>query len=119
MAPRPASEKVRPKKSYFSSACEYVKLPFSSRVPKKSLIRLMLFNFFVCFILKVVITFKERPLCTIFIFLGGPSTPTALLTHEVCPEAIRRNTFLVKQQFLFVETPDKNPDVRRSSRGPN
>jgi hypothetical protein len=28
MAPRSASEKVRPKKSYFSSACEYVKLPF-------------------------------------------------------------------------------------------
>jgi hypothetical protein len=25
----------RPKKSYFSSACEYVKLPFSLRVPKK------------------------------------------------------------------------------------
>jgi hypothetical protein len=24
----------RPKKSYFSSACEYVKLPFSLRVPK-------------------------------------------------------------------------------------
>jgi hypothetical protein len=35
MAPRPAFEKVRPKKSYFSSACEYVKLPFSLRVPKK------------------------------------------------------------------------------------
>jgi hypothetical protein len=33
MAPRSASEKVRPKKIYFSSACEYVKLPFS-RVPK-------------------------------------------------------------------------------------
>jgi hypothetical protein len=28
-------QKVRPKKSYFSSACEYVKLPFSLRVPKK------------------------------------------------------------------------------------
>jgi hypothetical protein len=26
---RSASEKARPKKSYFSSACEYVKLPFS------------------------------------------------------------------------------------------
>jgi hypothetical protein len=25
----------RPKKSYFSSACEYVKLPFSLKVPKK------------------------------------------------------------------------------------
>jgi hypothetical protein len=25
----------RPKKSYFSSACEYVKFPFSLRVPKK------------------------------------------------------------------------------------
>jgi hypothetical protein len=24
----------RPKKSFFSSACEYVKLPFSLRVPK-------------------------------------------------------------------------------------
>jgi hypothetical protein len=34
MAPRSASETVRPKKSYFSSACEYVKLPFSLRVPK-------------------------------------------------------------------------------------
>jgi hypothetical protein len=30
--------KVRPKKSYFSSAWEYVKLPFSLRVPKKSYI---------------------------------------------------------------------------------
>jgi hypothetical protein len=29
------SEKVRPKKSYFSSAYEYVKLPFSLRVPRK------------------------------------------------------------------------------------
>jgi hypothetical protein len=35
MAPRSESEKVRPKKSYFASACEYVKLPFSLRVPKK------------------------------------------------------------------------------------
>jgi hypothetical protein len=34
MAPRSASEKVRPKKSYLSSACEYVKLPFSLKVPK-------------------------------------------------------------------------------------
>jgi hypothetical protein len=25
----------RPKKSYFSSTCEYVKLPFSLRAPKK------------------------------------------------------------------------------------
>jgi hypothetical protein len=32
MAPQSASEKVRPKKSYFSSACVYVKLPFSLRV---------------------------------------------------------------------------------------
>jgi hypothetical protein len=30
-----AYEKVRPKKSYFLSAWEYVKLPFSLRVPKK------------------------------------------------------------------------------------
>jgi hypothetical protein len=30
-----ASEKVRPKKSYFLSAWEYVKFPFSLRVPKK------------------------------------------------------------------------------------
>jgi hypothetical protein len=36
MAPLSASEKVRPKKSYFSSACEYVKLPFSLRVPKRN-----------------------------------------------------------------------------------
>jgi hypothetical protein len=35
MAPRSESEKVRPKRSYFSSACEYVKLPFSLKVPKK------------------------------------------------------------------------------------
>jgi hypothetical protein len=35
MAPRSASEKVRPKNSYFSSACEYVKLPFTLRVSKK------------------------------------------------------------------------------------
>jgi hypothetical protein len=28
------SEKVHPKKSYFSSTCEYVKLFFSLRVPK-------------------------------------------------------------------------------------
>jgi hypothetical protein len=34
MAPRLVFEKARPKKSYFSSACEYVKLPFSLRVPK-------------------------------------------------------------------------------------
>jgi hypothetical protein len=34
MAPRSASEKVRPKKSYFSSAWEYVKLPFSLKVLK-------------------------------------------------------------------------------------
>jgi hypothetical protein len=33
MAPR-SMAKVRPKKSYFSSAWEYVKLPFSLRVPK-------------------------------------------------------------------------------------
>jgi hypothetical protein len=39
MAPRSASEKVRPKKSYFSSACEYVKLSFSLRVPKKEIFR--------------------------------------------------------------------------------
>jgi hypothetical protein len=38
MAPRP--EKVRPKKSYFSSTCEYVKLPFSLRVPKAFLFHL-------------------------------------------------------------------------------
>jgi hypothetical protein len=31
------SENVRPKKSYFSSAWEYVKLPFSLRVPKSAL----------------------------------------------------------------------------------
>jgi hypothetical protein len=37
MVPWLASEKVRPKKSYFSSAFEYVKLPFSSRAPKKYL----------------------------------------------------------------------------------
>jgi hypothetical protein len=37
MVSRSASEKVRPKKSYFSSACEYVKLPFSLSVPKKML----------------------------------------------------------------------------------
>jgi hypothetical protein len=30
-----ASEKVRPKKSYFSSACDYVKLSFSLSIPKK------------------------------------------------------------------------------------
>jgi hypothetical protein len=35
MAPRSASEKVHPKEFYFSSACEYVKLPFSLWVPKK------------------------------------------------------------------------------------
>jgi hypothetical protein len=29
----------RPKKSYFSSACEYVKLSFSLRVPKKIIIQ--------------------------------------------------------------------------------
>jgi hypothetical protein len=29
------SEKVRPKKSYFSSARDYVKLLFSLRMPKK------------------------------------------------------------------------------------
>jgi hypothetical protein len=34
VAPRAASEKVRPKETYFSSACEYVKLPFSLNVPK-------------------------------------------------------------------------------------
>jgi hypothetical protein len=34
MAPWSASEEVRPKKSYFSSACEYVKLPVSLRAPK-------------------------------------------------------------------------------------
>jgi hypothetical protein len=39
MAPCSASEKVRPKKSYFSSACEYVKLPFSLKVPKKNIIK--------------------------------------------------------------------------------
>jgi hypothetical protein len=32
-----ASEKIRTKKSYFSSAWEYVKLPFSLRVSKKLL----------------------------------------------------------------------------------
>jgi hypothetical protein len=31
---RSASEKVRPRKSYFSPACEYIKLPFSLRGPK-------------------------------------------------------------------------------------
>jgi hypothetical protein len=36
MAPRSASEKVRPKNSNFSSACEYVKLPFSLRTPKNT-----------------------------------------------------------------------------------
>jgi hypothetical protein len=35
-----ASEKVRPKKSYFLSAWEYVKLPFSLRVPKNLIKRL-------------------------------------------------------------------------------
>jgi hypothetical protein len=34
MAQRSVSEKVRPKTSYFSFACEYVKLLFSLRVPK-------------------------------------------------------------------------------------
>jgi hypothetical protein len=34
LLPGSASEKVRPKKSYFSSASEYVKLSFSLRVPK-------------------------------------------------------------------------------------
>jgi hypothetical protein len=34
MVPRSASKKVHPRKSYFSSACEYVKLPCSLRVPK-------------------------------------------------------------------------------------
>jgi hypothetical protein len=32
MAPRSASEKVRSKKSYFSSACEYLKLPISFNI---------------------------------------------------------------------------------------
>jgi creatinine amidohydrolase/Fe(II)-dependent formamide hydrolase-like protein len=32
---------VRPKKSYFSSAWEYVKLPFSLRVPKKDIIEIV------------------------------------------------------------------------------
>jgi hypothetical protein len=32
-----APEKVRPKKNYFSSVCEYVKLPFSLRVPKNNI----------------------------------------------------------------------------------
>jgi hypothetical protein len=41
----PASEKVRPKKSYFSSACEYVKLPFSLRVLKKFLGVMKFVNF--------------------------------------------------------------------------
>jgi hypothetical protein len=52
MAPRSASEKVRPKKSYFTSACEYVKLPFSLRVPKKfflSFINYLLFFKFTLF----------------------------------------------------------------------
>jgi hypothetical protein len=39
MTPRSASEKVRPKKSYFSPACEYVKLSFPLRVPKTIFIR--------------------------------------------------------------------------------
>jgi hypothetical protein len=38
LTPRSA-QKVRPKKSYFSSACEYVKLPSSLRVPKNSILR--------------------------------------------------------------------------------
>jgi hypothetical protein len=53
MTPRSASEKVRPKKSYFSSACEYVKLPFSFSVPKKVFLAWILFLsigiFCVCF----------------------------------------------------------------------
>jgi hypothetical protein len=35
-------EKVRPKKSYFLSASENVKLPFSLRVPKKVIVKLAL-----------------------------------------------------------------------------
>jgi hypothetical protein len=38
MAPRSASEKVRTKKSYFSSAWEYVTLPFSLRLPKNQIV---------------------------------------------------------------------------------
>jgi hypothetical protein len=34
-----ASEKVRPKQSYFSSPWEYAKLPFSLRVPKNVLFK--------------------------------------------------------------------------------
>jgi hypothetical protein len=41
MALRLAYEKVRPKKSYFSSAWEYVKLPFSLRVAKNIFIVLV------------------------------------------------------------------------------
>jgi hypothetical protein len=33
---------ARPKKCYFSSACEYVKLPFSLRAPKKYFLQLLL-----------------------------------------------------------------------------
>jgi hypothetical protein len=46
MAPRSASEKVRPKKSYFSSACEYVKLLFTT------LLKLLLHIFVVDFLNK-------------------------------------------------------------------
>jgi hypothetical protein len=41
MAPRSASEKARPKKSYFSSACEYVKSPFSLKVSKKRVLNFL------------------------------------------------------------------------------
>jgi hypothetical protein len=45
MAPRSASEKVRPKKSYFSSASEYVKLPFSLPVSKFFFLVIFRFNY--------------------------------------------------------------------------
>jgi hypothetical protein len=48
MAPRSASEKVGPKKSYFSTACEYVKLPFSLRVTKKISLNKFPSGFLVC-----------------------------------------------------------------------
>jgi hypothetical protein len=41
MALRPAYEKVHPKKSYFSSSWEYVKLPFSLGVAKNIFIVLV------------------------------------------------------------------------------
>jgi hypothetical protein len=101
MAPRSASEKVRPKNSNFSSACEYVKLPFSLRTPKNT------FQFVVIYCDSFSVPISDSNVFVSFNLIAAMASLNSLSTlfAEVpgpCVQCIFEYKFIVLQSSYII-----------------